>query len=129
VAFLLCLLIISNYGLIDTSAVVGTALNIKSILAVDIDGNIKLIEKVSGRKRAISKVIQIIRQTGQNIADNPIFVSDSMIKSDAEFLTSTLREYYGNELRILGDSVTPSNVAVLGKGVMSVSFRVYKKVH
>jgi fatty acid-binding protein DegV len=63
---------ISNYGVIDTNAVIGTALNIKSIIAIDIDGKLKLIEKISGRKRAISKLVQLIRQTGQNIVDNPI---------------------------------------------------------
>ena len=120
---------VNNFGAMDCGAVVGTALNIKSILAIDIDGNFRLLEKVSGKKRAVSKLVQLIRQTGKNIADNPLYVCNSHSASDADSLIGTLKEYMGDDFKAVSENLTPSNTIVVGNGVVLVSFPVHKKIH
>jgi len=120
---------ISKHGALETNAVVGTALNIKSILAVDIDGRIRLVEKVSGRKRALNKLIQIVRQTGKNIADNQLVICNSHATEDSKFIADTLKSYMGDDLKVLEQNISPSNTAVVGNNVISIAFHVYKKMH
>jgi DegV family protein with EDD domain len=116
-------------GIMDENSMVGSALNIKSILAVDIDGSIRLVEKVSGKKRALSKIVQLIRQTGKNIADNPLFIANSHAETDAQYIVDTLKGYLGDEMKVLESNITPSNVSIVGNGAVVVAFRVYKKIH
>lgn len=116
-------------GVIDSSVAVGSTLNIKYLIAVDIDGRCKLIDKVTGKKRAISKLIQIVRQTGRNVADNPVFVGVSGVVGEIELLTSKLKEYFGEELELHNNKITPSNCVVVGKEAIALSFRTNKKTH
>ena len=120
---------LSKSGVIDTNAVVGTALNIKSIVAIDIDGKMRLVEKVSGKKRALSKIVQLIRQTGKNIADNLVVISSSCPESDNKFVEEQLRSYFGDDLKLITYKMSPSNIAVVGGGTMSIAFNVHKKIH
>lgn len=116
-------------GAIDSSVAVGSALNVKFIVSVDIDGKIRLVEKVVGRKRAVAKLIQIIRQTGKNVADNPIFISDSGAKEEVSGLVLKLKEYFGQEIIIYQQRISPSNAVVLGNNAISLAFRTNKKMH
>jgi DegV family protein with EDD domain len=120
---------LSKAQIIDAGAVVGSTLNIKSILAVDIDGNIRLVEKVSGKKRALNKLIQLVRQTGQNIVDNPLFITNSLSSADAKMVVDGLKEYIGEELKVLEHNISPTNTTIVGNGVVAIAFRVHKKIH
>lgn len=118
---------LSRSGKLYTNAVVGTALNIKSIIAVDYDGKFKLVEKVSGKKRAISKLIQIIRQTGKNIADNLTIVNSSSSTVDTEFLLISIKEHFGEDIRLLSNYISPINTSIVGSNVITLAFNVHKK--
>lgn len=120
---------LSSNGVIDTGAVVGTALNIKSIIAVDIDGKFRLVEKVSGKKRALSKVIQLIRQTGKNVADNIIVISSSCPDADTKSVEEQLKSYFGEDVNLLVHKISPCNTAIVGGGTMCIAFNVHKKIH
>ncbi|MBE5736536.1 MAG: DegV family EDD domain-containing protein [Clostridiales bacterium] len=120
---------LSYNGVVDSSLVIGSSLNIKLIIAIDIDGKVRLIDKVSGRKRAIAKLVQIIRQEGKNVADNTIIVSNSNLTSESADLVSTLKEYFGDSLKLIECRITPSNAVLLGCGSMGVAFKVHRKIH
>ena len=116
-------------GAIDSSVAVGSTLNVKFIVTIDLDGKFRLIEKVAGRKRAIAKLIQIIRQTGKNVADNPVFISDSGVKEEVSGLVLKLKEYFGQEIIVYQQRISPSNAVVLGNNAISLVFKTNKKIH
>ena len=116
-------------GSIDGSVAVGSSLNVKFVVAIDLDGKIRLVDKIVGRKKAIAKVIQSIRQIGRNVADNSIFISSSKADSDIVDLIAKLKEYFGEELMVYSQRITPSNAVVLGNGAISIAFKTGKKMH
>ena len=118
---------LNNHNIIDSNLVVGTALNIKPILTLDIDGNIELVDKVSGKKKVISKLIEICRQKGTNVADYPIGIVYSSDINMAEELKEKLLECFGSEITVLMERMSPSNAAILGNSVIGLSFHIHKK--
>ena len=118
---------LSNNNLVDSNLVAGTALNIKPILTLDIDGNIELVDKVSGRKKAITKLIEICRQKGKNIADNPIGIVYSSDINLAEELKNKIIELFGEETTIFFERMSPSNAAIVGNNMIGLAFSIVKK--
>lgn len=113
-------------NLIDSGLITGTALNIKPILSVDFDGNIQLIDKVSGKKKALSKLIELCRQTGENVADYPIGIVYSNDFAQAEELKNKLLELFG-DVNIIISRMSPSNASLVGNSVIGISFHVHRK--
>lgn len=114
---------------VDSNVVSGTALNIKPIINVDIDGNFQVIDKVSGKKKSINKLVEIIRQTGENIVDYPIMITHAGDEKNALDISNRLKEYLGEDLKVFVSYMTPVCSAVVGLGAISVSFHVHKKNH
>ena len=107
----------------------GTALNIKPIMTINIDGKIELFDKVSGKKKAISKLIDIIRQTGENVADYPIGIVYTNDKNSAEELLSKIKETFGDDTNVLLEQMTPNNTSILGHELLGLAFHVHRKMH
>ena len=82
--------ILQAKGLVDGLSVSGTALSIKPIIAIDIDGKMNVIDKVSGRKKVILKLVELIRQQGKNVADYPIGIMYSNNLADMEELKNKI---------------------------------------
>lgn len=118
---------LSNNDLIDSNLISGTALNIKPILTVDIDGNIELVDKVSGKKKVITKLVELCRQKGKNVADSPIGIVYSTDIKSAEELKSKLVEVFGEDITVFIKRMSPSNAAMLGNAVLGLAFSVHKK--
>jgi len=118
---------LKNNNLIDSNQVSGTALNIKPIFTVDFDGKIQLCDKVSGKKKIVAKLLELCRQTGENVADYPVGIVYSNDLNLAEELKNKIVETFGEETHIIFQRVTPSNGAILGNGVLGISFHVHKK--
>ena len=116
--------------LIDGTLVTGgTALNIKPIMTINLDGKIELFDKVSGKKKAISKLLDIIRQTGENVADYPIGIVYTSDKNSAEELLSKIKETFGNDTNVLLEQMTPNNTSILGHELLGLAFHVHRKMH
>lgn len=120
---------LANHDLIDRNSVVGTVLNIKPIFCIDIDGKVQLFDKVSGKKKTVLKLLEICRQKGENIADYPISILYSTDHNSADELASKLKEYFGSDINIIMEQLSPSNSAILGNDVLGISFHVFKKMH
>ena len=103
--------------------------NIKPIIAVDIAGKLQISEKISGRKKAINKLIEIIRQNAENVSDFPIGIVYTNNLADAMQLEEKLYEYFGQDIQLFKVRMTPSNCALLGTGVLGISFHVHCKIH
>jgi len=118
-----------NRGLIDSGIVPGTMLNIKPIFSVDIDGKIQLVDKVSGKKKAILKLLEICRQYGENVADYPIAIVYGHDELGAKELADKLKEYFGSEIQLSICQMTPANVGILGDNVLGITFHVHRKIN
>lgn len=118
-----------NRGLIDNSIVPGTMLNIKPIFSVDIDGKIQLVDKVSGKKKAVLKLVEICRQYGKNVADYPIAIVYGNDETSANELAEKLREYFGSEIQLSICQMSPSVAGILGDSVLGITFHIHKKIN
>lgn len=57
-----------------TAAFVGSLLNIKPILHVD-DGRLIPLEKIRGRKKVLSRMIDLMEERGENLKDQTIYIT------------------------------------------------------
>lgn len=117
-----------NRGLIDGSIVPGTMLNIKAIFGIDCDGKIQLVDKVSGKKKAVLKLLELCRQQGENVADYPVAITYTTDEVSAKELYDKIKEYYGNEIQLSINQMSPANVGVLGDNVLGITFHVHRKI-
>ena len=120
---------LNNYNLLGGNALSGSMLNIKPIITIDIAGKLQVVEKISGRKKAINKLIEIIRQSGENVTDYPIGIVYTNNAVDVEQLEEKIYEYFGKDIKLFKVRLTPSNCALLGNGVLGLSFHVHRKIH
>lgn len=116
-------------GLIDSNLISGTALNIKPIVAIDYDGNMRVVDKIGGKKRAISKMVDIIRQTGENVVDYPIMITNSNASADAKILAEKIKNAFGDDVKLFEGDMLPSNTAIVGLGAVTLSFHINKKMY
>ena len=107
----------------------GTALNIKPIWTLNIDGEIELFDKVSGKKKCISRLLEIIRQMGENVADFPIEIVYTIDENSANELKSKILDTYGNETSVNIERMTPNNSMLLGEDLLGLSFHIHRKIH
>ncbi|MBE5738226.1 MAG: DegV family EDD domain-containing protein [Clostridiales bacterium] len=114
-------------GLVPSTMVAGASLSVKPILTIDFDGSFQLVEKVSGKKRAVSKMVDYIRQYGSNVADYPIGIVYSDNETQANELREKVVEYFGEEAKILMGRFSPSNLSIVGVGAIGICFHVKKK--
>lgn len=116
-------------GLVDRNSSLGSSLNVNYILAIDLDGKFKVVDKIVGRKRAISKLCQIIRQQGLNIKDYPLIIANSGNSTDANDLSQKLNEFYDNDLKLIIQKMSPTTTAIIGLNAISLSFHIYRKIN
>ncbi len=107
----------------------GTMLNIKNIWNVNIDGQVELYDKVSGKKKAVSKLLDIIRQLGENVADYPIGIVYTGDEVSANELKEKIISTFDADLNIHLERLTPNNAMLLGDDVLGLAFHIHRKLH
>ena len=81
-----------------TTALLGTALNVKPVLHVDNEGHLIKMMQVRGRKKSIRKMAERLGET--ILPDSPIFISHGDCAEDAEMLKEILEKEYGKEVTL-----------------------------
>ena len=119
---------LSKAGGIDSVITGGTALNIKPIVTINFDGKFELSDKVSGKKKTIAKLLEIIRQQGENVADYPIGIVYTTDENSATDLMEKIKETFGSDINLLFEKLTPSNVGLLGSEILGLAFHTHKKI-
>lgn len=101
------------------AAILGTLLNIKPILSVDQEGVIYAVDKVRGRKKAVSRVIDLFVNDFGGLRDINVAVCDSVNPEGAEEMLEllgrhfTLHEVVRTSIgAVVGTHVGPGTVAV-----------------
>ena len=120
---------LSLNGAVESSNLVGSTLNVNYLVAVDIDGGLRVVEKVSGRKKAIAKLIQTVRQQGQNITDYSLIVTEAQSGTEGEDMIAKLKEYYGEELKVILQKMSPTSTDIAGLGAIAIAFKVHRKLN
>jgi len=118
-----------NRGLVDKSVLPGTMLNIKPIFTIDSEGKVDLVDKVSGKKKAILKLVEICRQYGENVVDYPISIVYTTDETSANDLMNKLKEHFGEDIQISINQMSPANVGVFGDKLLGIAFHVHKKLN
>lgn len=105
-----------------TSAWAGTLLNIKPVMHVDDEGHLVPLEKVRGRKKSLSALLDHMERTGTApIAEQTVFITHGDCIDDAKWLEKKIRERFGVEdIRI--NYVDPVIGAHSGPGTMALFF-------
>jgi len=77
------------------SAVMGSMLGIKPVIRVDESGKLVVFDKIRGRKNALAKMVEHLRDAGAG-AENPVcFISHSDCIEDAEYFQELARKRLG----------------------------------
>lgn len=82
-----------------TTALLGTALNVKPVLHVDNEGHLIKMTQVRGRKKSVRKMAERLGET--ILPDSPIFISHGDCAEDAEMLKEILKKEYGKEVTLI----------------------------
>ena len=82
-----------------TTALLGTALNVKPVLHVDNEGHLIKMTQVRGRKKSIRRMAEKLGET--ILPDSPIFISHGDCIEDAEMLRDILKSDYGKDVMLI----------------------------
>ncbi|MFA9463723.1 MAG: DegV family protein [Velocimicrobium sp.] len=77
-----------------TTAVLGTALNIKPVLHVDDEGHLIMMEKARGRKKALDALVLHLQRTIEHPEGQYIYISHGDCLEDAEYVAKRVKELY-----------------------------------
>ena len=105
-----------------TSAWAGTLLNIKPVLHVDDEGHLIPMEKVRGRKKSLTELLNHMEKTGtQPLADQMVFITHGDCLEEAQWLEQQIRERFGVR-DIVVNCIDPVIGAHSGPGTMALFF-------
>ena len=110
-----------------TSAWAGTLLNIKPVLHVDDEGHLIPMEKVRGRKKSLTALLNHMEKTGtQPLADQMVFITHGDCLEEAQWLEQQIRERFGVRDVVI-NYVDPVIGAHSGPGTMALFFLADKR--
>lgn len=116
------LMILKRGGRISaTSALLGTALGIKPILHVDMDGRLVLAGKARGRNQSLNSLIKALEKYGEDVKNQVIFISHANAFKDAKFLETKIKELF-NPKKIYINTIGPVIGAHGGPGTIALFF-------
>lgn len=105
-----------------TSAWAGTLLNIKPVLHVDDEGHLIPMEKVRGRKKSLTALLNHMEKTGtQPLADQMVFITHGDCLEEAQWLEQQIRDRFGVR-DIVVNCIDPVIGAHSGPGTMALFF-------
>ncbi len=103
----------------------GATLNIKPIISINPDSNIKIVEKVKGFKTAVNKLYAIVAQNGENIADYTFSIVNFGASEEAQKLFDKFAtQVEPTDIRNL--SIGVHNAINIGGKVVGITFHAKK---
>ena len=104
-----------------TTAIVGTALQIKPVLHVDNEGHLINMAKVRGRKKSLSALADHLKETWTPEVDDAIFISQGDCPEDAAYVADCIRRF-APDAEITVFDMGPIIGAHAGPGVVALFF-------
>ena len=105
-----------------TTAFFGSMLNIKPLLHCASCGELKIVGKAIGKKKAISELVNYAVKYGKDIEKHPIVILHADAKEEAEELRKQLLEKLGPNLNIFFDFVGTTVGTHCGPGTIGIFF-------
>jgi DegV family protein with EDD domain len=102
------------------SAFVGSLLKIKPLLNVE-DGKLIPIEKIRGRKKVLKRMIELMKERGQNLNEQTVAISHADDEETALILKEMIQETFGCK-DVYISSIGAVIGAHVGPGTLSVFF-------
>ena len=103
------------------AAVMGTVLSIKPVMHVDDNGKLIPKSKVIGRKRAIEAMVDKMKETAVNPAEQTVFISHGDCVDDAEYLAELVKKEF-NVKEVFIHYVEPVIGCHSGPGTLALFF-------
>ncbi|SDZ74253.1 EDD domain protein, DegV family [Thalassobacillus cyri] len=103
-----------------TAAFVGTLLKIKPLLHVE-EGKLIPLEKIRGAKKVLKRMLDIMKERGEDLSNQPIAISHADDLENAEQLASMIKEEFGTEqihIEMVGSAIG----AHAGPGTIALFF-------
>jgi len=115
------LMFLKNGGRIPPAlATVGTLLNLKPMMDVDMEGKLRQLEKVRGRKRVYRYFIEAIEKN-YNPELSPIIIGHGNCEEDAETLKKMIQDQLGHQ-EIIVTEESPTIGSHVGPGLLVIGF-------
>lgn len=105
-----------------TTAFVGAVLNIKPLLHCAKCGQLRIIGKAMGKKKALSELLEYIKDNGKNIKEHPIVILHSDSEEQAEELKNMISQELGADTKIYIDWVGTTVGTHCGPGTIGLFF-------
>ena len=104
-----------------STAIIGTALHIQTLLKVDREGKLSNIGKIRGRKKALKILVDNIKENTKGICIDTVFISHADCVEDAEFVAERIKNMYNIE-NIMISEISPTIGAHTGAGAVVVTY-------
>ncbi len=108
-----------------TSAIVGSLAGIKPVLHVDSEGHLTVVNKVRGRKKSLSTMVELMdKQMGSWLKENQedqVLISHGDALEDAEYLAGLIKEKFGIQ-NFMINNIGPTIGAHAGAGAIALFF-------
>lgn len=104
------------------TAAMGTILGVRPIIYMSAEGQMVSIGKERGRNKALFKLVDYVRELGENIKDHRIIIGHSDALDIAQELGKMLTEEFGEGLRIEYVAVNPTAGSHCGPNAIGVCF-------
>ena len=104
-----------------TTAILGTMINIKPVLHVDDEGHLTAVDKVRGRKKSLTTLVDRMEKQAEGFENPEVFISHGDCLEDALFVEKLVRERFGTENFII-NHVGPTIGAHSGPGTVALFF-------
>ena len=108
------------------SKVIGNMLGIKPILSYNDEGKIVNIDKIKGKKRALLKLLDFMKEQGSDLDQYKTYVLDADCREEAEAFAGQLKNTFEN-LDIEMQTIGPVIGSHCGPGTVGLIFHCHKK--
>ena len=110
----------------STSKVLGNILGIKPILSYSEDGKIVNIDKIKGKKRALLKLLDFMKEQGCELDQYTTYVVDADSREEAEVFAGQIKNTFG-DIEIEMQTIGPVIGSHCGPGTVGLIFHCRKK--
>lgn len=104
-----------------TTAVIGTALNVKPVLHVDDEGHLIPLNNVRGRRKSLDALVNLMEKSIQNPDGQTIYISHGDCVQDAEYVAERVKEKFSIK-DIMIRTLDPVIGAHSGPGTVALFF-------
>lgn len=105
-----------------TTAIIGSALNIKPVLEINPEGKLDTLTKKHGNKAALNEILNLFEEEYEDKSEDVIYITHGNDQAKADYLKEKILEKHPNAV-IYTEMLCPVIGAHTGPGMASVCFK------